>query len=94
MDRTLTAALLAALIAFGAVAGAGIFLGFATVGSLVAGVVLGLLSGLLLWGASRRAETFHEPASGPSRPPGAPDRAGTARADPARETDPEDADGR
>jgi hypothetical protein len=90
MDRTLGAALLAAFIAFAAVAGSGVFLGFGTTGPIVAGVVLGLLSGLLLWGASRRAETFHEPTPPSPRFPGPPDHAdGTPAdpADPAHETD-------
>ena len=59
MSRTLFAALLAAVVVGGAVAGLGVFLGFPTNGSLVSGAVAGLLSGLLLLGASRRAETFH-----------------------------------
>jgi hypothetical protein len=97
MDRTVGAALLAAFIAFAAVAGFGVFLGFDTTGSIVAGLVLGLLSGLLLWGASRRAETFHEPTPPSPRFPGPPDHAdGTPAdpADPAHETDASEADER
>ena len=59
MDRTLRAALLAAVIIAGTVGGLGSFLGFPAVGSIVTGIVLGLLAGLLLWGAGRRADTFH-----------------------------------
>jgi hypothetical protein len=70
MDRTLRAALLAALIAFAAVAGFGVFLGFDPTGSVIAGLILAVLSAVLIWGAARRAETFHEPTP-PS--PGFPD---------------------
>lgn len=59
MDRTLRATLLAALIALVAVAGLGMFLGFEAGASVLAGLVAAALAGLLLWGASRRAETFH-----------------------------------
>jgi len=59
MDRTLRAALIAAVAVSGTVAGLGAFLGFPAVPAIVIGVVLGLLAGLLLWGAARRAETFH-----------------------------------
>jgi hypothetical protein len=90
MDRTLGAALLATFITFATVAGTGVFLGLGTTGPIVAGVLLGLLAGLLLWGASRRAETFHEPTPPSPRFPGPPDHAdGTPAdpADPAHETD-------
>lgn len=60
MDRTLRAALLAAFIGFAAVAGLGIFLGFDATGSLVAGGITAAVAGLLIWGAARRAETFHD----------------------------------
>jgi hypothetical protein len=83
MDRTVTAALLGALIAFASVAGFGVFLGFGTTGPVVAGVVLGALSGLLLWGASRRAETFHEPTPPSPSFPGPPDRPDGSPADPS-----------
>ncbi|MFU8839510.1 MAG: hypothetical protein ACNA8R_02175 [Nitriliruptoraceae bacterium] len=59
MDRTLRAAVTAALLGFVTVAGLGVFLGFPTTGSLVAGAVTGVLAGGLLLGAGRRAETFH-----------------------------------
>lgn len=78
MDRTARAALLAALVAFAAVAGFGVFLGFDPVGSIVAGLVLALLAALLLWGAARRAETFHEPA-GRDPAGGRPDEDGDPR---------------
>lgn len=96
MDRTLGAALLAALITFAAIAGFGVFLGFDATGSVVSGLVLGLLAGLLLWGASRRAETFHEPTPPSPRFPGPPDHADGTPADPndpAHETDADDAQG-
>lgn len=72
MDRTLRAALLAAVLAFAAVAGIGVFLGFDPVGSVVTGLVLAVLAALLIWGAARRADSFH-PAE-PVRPvePGFP----------------------
>jgi hypothetical protein len=76
MSRTLRAALIGALIGFASIAGLGVFLGFAVVGSLVAGVVTGALAGLLLWGAARRAESFHPvDAARPVEPgfPGPPD---------------------
>jgi hypothetical protein len=95
MDRTLRAALLAGLIAFAAVAGFGVFLGFDPVGSVVAGLVLAALSGLLLWGAARRAETFHEPTPPSPGFPGPPDRADGSPADPsdpAHERDADDAE--
>jgi hypothetical protein len=60
MDRTLRAALLAAFIGFAVIAGLGVFLGFDATGSLVAGAVAGLLFALLIWGAARRADTFHD----------------------------------
>ena len=59
MDRTLRATLLAAVIGFATIAGLGVLLTEAVTGSLIAGGVAGLLAGLLLWGASRRAESFH-----------------------------------
>lgn len=59
MDRTLRAALIAAVAVAGTVGGLGGFLGFPAVPAIVTGIVLGLLAGLLLWGAARRAETFH-----------------------------------
>lgn len=61
LDATLRAALLAAFIGLLSVTGIGWFLGFPLAGSAVAGVVTALLAGALLWGASRRAESFHTP---------------------------------
>ncbi|MFP4147872.1 MAG: hypothetical protein ACLFV0_00095 [Nitriliruptoraceae bacterium] len=63
MDRTLRAALVAALLGFVTVAGLGVFLGFPTSGSVISGAVVGLLSGGLLLGAGRRADTFHPTGS-------------------------------
>lgn len=84
MDRTLRATLLAAVIGFATVAGLGVFLGFDRAGSLVAGAVTGVLAGALLWGASRRADSFH-PEGGPPpvEPgfPGPPDRPDGSPAD-------------
>lgn len=59
MNRTVRAALLAAFIGFGFVAGILLFLQVPVVASLVTGGVVGLLSGLLIWGAGRRADSFH-----------------------------------
>ena len=59
MDRTLRAAVIAAVAVAGTVGGLGGFLGFPVLPAIVTGLVLGLLAGLLLWGAARRAETFH-----------------------------------
>ncbi len=59
MDRTVRAALLAALITFATVAGLGVFLGFDAAGSLVAGALFGLAGGALIWLAGRRADSFH-----------------------------------
>jgi hypothetical protein len=84
MDRTLRAVLVAAVIAFLAIAGLGVFLGFDPTGSVVAGVVAAALAGLLLWGASRRAESFHTTPVEP-RFPGPPDRADGSPADPPDE---------
>lgn len=81
MDRTLRAALLAALIAFAAVAGSGIFLGFDAVGSIVAGLVLGALAAGLILAAARRAETFEATPPTPGFP-GAPDRVDGTTSDP------------
>lgn len=73
MDRTLTATLTAGAIAFVAVAGLGVFLGFPVTGSLITAAIFAVLSALLIWGAARRADTFHDPndPSGPSGPNGA-----------------------
>lgn len=92
MDRTLRAALLAAFIAFAAIAGFGIFLGFDTVGSLVSGLVLGVLAAALIWAAARRAETFESPTPPTPGFPGAPDHPDGTPSDPtaADRSDPDD----
>lgn len=72
MDRTLRAALLAALLAFAAVAGIGVFLGFEPTGAVVTGLVLAVLAGLLIWGAARRADSFHPTEEIPPVEPGFP----------------------
>jgi hypothetical protein len=59
VDRTWRAGLIAAVIVAGSVGGLGVFLGLPTGPSVGIGVFLGVLAGLLLYGASRRAETFH-----------------------------------
>lgn len=63
MDATVRATLLAAVIGLVSVTGLGWFLGFPLGGSAVAGGITALLAGALLWGASRRAETFHAPGT-------------------------------
>jgi hypothetical protein len=80
MDRTLRAVLVAAAIGFATVAGLGVFLGFDVTGSVVAGLIGAVLAGLLLWGASRRAESFH-PTPVEPRFPGPPDRTDGSPAD-------------
>ncbi|MTV25237.1 hypothetical protein FTX61_07425 [Nitriliruptoraceae bacterium ZYF776] len=75
MDRTLRAALLAALITFGFIAGFGIFLQFPVVGSLVAGTALAVLAAALILLAARRAETFERPTPPTPGFPGPPDPA-------------------
>jgi hypothetical protein len=84
MDRTLRAALLAGFIGFATVAGLGVFLGFGLVGSLVAGLVVALVGAGLLWGAARRADSFHGDEVTPPAPgfPGPPDRADGRPSDP------------
>jgi hypothetical protein len=80
VDRTLRAALLAAFIAFAAVAGLGVFLGFgATTGSLVAGCRRSRCSPAAAdLGPRRRAETFRRrPRRHPASP--APERAADDR---------------
>jgi hypothetical protein len=64
MSRTVRAAVVAGLIAFAAIGGLGVFLGFDATGSVVAGVIGAVLAALLLAGASRRADSFHD-AGGP-----------------------------
>jgi hypothetical protein len=61
VDRTLRAALLAALLTGGSIAFFGLFLGFDVGGTLVAAAVVAALAALLIWGAARRAETFEHP---------------------------------
>jgi hypothetical protein len=72
VDRTLRAALLAAFIGFASVAGLGIFLGFDLGASMITGAVAGLLVGLLIFGAARRADTFHDDTPPPPVEPGFP----------------------
>ena len=76
MDRTLRAALLAAFITFAFLAGIGIFLQFEVAASLIAGAVAGALAGLLIWGAARRADSFHDEPRPPIEPgfPGPPEQ--------------------
>ena len=90
MDRTVRAAVLAAVIGFAVIAGLGVFLGFDTVGSVIAGAVVAVVAALLIWGAARRAETFHDTTTPPSpRFPGPPDRPDGSPSDP---TDPASGD--
>jgi len=87
--RTLRAAIVAMVVAFVAVAGIAVFLGFPGPGSVIAGAVSGVLAGALLLGASRRAASFHPPTdlpptadpTGPAdeQPPTATDDTGTSR---------------
>jgi hypothetical protein len=72
VNRTIRAALVGATIGFASVAGLGVFLGFPASGAVVAGVVTGVLAGLLLWGAARRADTFHADDQIPPVTPGFP----------------------
>ena len=69
MTPTARAVLLAAFVTFAAIAGLGIFLGFDLVGSLLTALALAVLAGALIWGAARRAETFHDQNAGPPRRP-------------------------
>jgi hypothetical protein len=93
VDRTLRATLIAGFIGFATVAGLGIFLGFDPTGSLIAGGVTGLIAAGLLWGAARRAETFHPtdevtpPAPGFPGPPDRPDGSPSDPTHPAFEDD-------
>ena len=88
MTSTMRAVLVAAFVTFAAIAGLGMFLGFDVVGSLVTGFALAVLAGAVIWGAARRAESFHDENAGPPhRPrfPGPPDREdGTPPDDPER----------
>ncbi|WP_052664950.1 hypothetical protein [Nitriliruptor alkaliphilus] len=87
MDRTLRAAILAALIAFASVVGFGLLLGFPAGPTLVTGAVLAGLAMVLILAAARRAETFESPT--PPRPgfPGAPDRPDGTPSDPPADDD-------
>ena len=59
MDRTLRAALVAGVSVAATIGVVGPFLGFPTVPTVLLGIGLGILAALLLWGAGRRAESFH-----------------------------------
>lgn len=69
MDRTLRAALVAAVIGFATVAGLGVLLGFPAVPSVVAGLVTAALFGGLLLAADRRAGSMtpDDPGTGPGQ---------------------------
>jgi hypothetical protein len=96
VDRTLRAMLLAGFIGFATVAGLGVFLGLGTTGSLVAGAIFGAIAAALLWGAARRAETFHPtdevtpPAPGFPGPPDRPDGSTSDPTHPAFDDEDED----
>lgn len=61
MNRTVRATLIGALSVGVSVVLLGILLGFSTSSSVITGIVFGGLMGLVIWGASRRAETFYNP---------------------------------
>ena len=61
MDRTLRAALVAALVGFAAIAGFGWMLGFPVGPSAVAGVVAGVVFAGIVLAAARRSADFHDP---------------------------------
>lgn len=61
MDRTLRAALVAALVGFAAVAGFGWMLGFPGGSSLIAGAVVGALFAGIVLAAARRSARFDDP---------------------------------
>ena len=61
MTRTVRAALIGALTVAVSVFLLGILLGFPVRSSVVTGGVFGGLMGLLIWAASRRADTFYTP---------------------------------
>ena len=88
MDRTVRAALLAALIAGGSVAFFGLFLGFPTTPTLITAVVLAVLSGALLWGAARRADTFEQPGQPPGTSTGPDTDSGPGAGDDPEPHDP------
>lgn len=68
MDRTVRAALTAALIGLVAVGGIAWFLGVPTGPSLVAGLVAAAAFGLLILAAARRSASFDDET--PGSPPG------------------------
>jgi hypothetical protein len=61
MNRTLRAAVVAALVGFAAVAGFGWMLGFPVGSSVVAGVVAAVLFAGIVLAAARRSGNFHDP---------------------------------
>lgn len=61
MSRTVRATLIGALSVGISVILLGLLLGFSANASVVTGVVFGALMGLVIWGASRRSETFYTP---------------------------------
>lgn len=67
MDRTVRAALTAALIGLVAVGGIAWFLGVPPVASLVAGAVAGIAFAVLIMAAARRSASFEDPSEGPGR---------------------------
>lgn len=68
MSRTVRATLIGALSVGGSVLVLGIMLGFSTSSSALTGGIFGGLMGLVIWAASRRADTFYEPdADGPMK---------------------------
>ncbi|MFP4634532.1 MAG: hypothetical protein ACLFRD_01605, partial [Nitriliruptoraceae bacterium] len=89
MNRTLRASLLALLIVLLSVGGLGTFLGFDPVASVLTGAVLGALAAALLYGASRRADTFHPADHLDVRLPDEPEER-DAREDPDDPVDPVD----
>ncbi|MEX2533588.1 MAG: hypothetical protein WD360_06455 [Nitriliruptoraceae bacterium] len=61
MSRTVRATLIGALSVGVSVVLIGVMLGFSTGASVISGSVFGGLMGLVIWAASRRAETFYTP---------------------------------
>jgi hypothetical protein len=59
VSRTLRATVIGAVSVGGSVILLGILLGFSVSASLITGTVFGGLMGLVIWAASRRAETFY-----------------------------------
>ena len=58
--RTSRAALVALLATFAIVTGAGLVLGFEPGTAVAGGAGIGVLAALLIWGAARRADSFHD----------------------------------